>query len=259
VITRVLAAAGRHRRIIVVAGLLVSAGYLMIEAWAPSQDRWAFRVMSTADLVCLLLVIIVVVGWRQPRTFVVRPNVPAFGTPPHPAVTFMLLALFLQAAINVGNAIRDWGSEPFLDLALDLFWAPLIAVLIASGWPATSVQLRPEGLWQQGIGGWLVVPWDASPTVPRLPPPAYAHTVSLTYGRADLVRRTGIHVHGRRLRTTDIDPWLITAAIRYYVAYPEHRPAIGTKAEHDRLMSLLLDSLLVRVWPDVVDPSRPAE
>jgi hypothetical protein len=44
------------------------------------------------------------------------------------------------------------------------------------------------------------------------------------------------------LRTDGVDPRLLAAAIRYYVEHPEHRPAIGTQAEYDRLMAELLNS-----------------
>ena len=226
-----------------VTGLVLCAIYLAVELWVPSLDRWASPAMSTATPVCLLLVIVVVAARRRPRAFEVQPDVPAFSTPPQPAVVFIALGPLFLAAANVGNLIQDWGTEPFLyDQALDLLFAALVPLSIFIVCHDMNVQLRPEGLWQRGITGWLVIPWEASPTVPTLPPPAYANTVQLTYGRPDLIRRNGLHVFRHRLRTADIEPWLITAAIRYYVAHPEHRPAIGTRAEYDRLMSVFLDS-----------------
>lgn len=132
------------------------------------------------------------------------------------------------------------------DQLLELGYAPIVILLIAIAWRDTNVQLRPDGLWQRGITGWLVVPWEASPTVPTLPPSPNANTVRLEYGHRDLVRRHGLHVFRQRLRTQDIDPRLITAAIRYYVEHPEHRPAIGTRAEYDRVMPQLLASPAAR-------------
>lgn len=242
VITRFLVAVGRHRRVVLTVGLVLSAGYLLVHLWVPSLGRHAFPAMAAAAAVFLVLGV-VAVAWRQPTTFVVQPRVPAFSTPPQPAFSFIALAFLTLATGMVGDVIRDWASEPFLpDQLLELGWLVLALLHVVLGWRDQSVQLRPDGLRQRGITGWLVVPWEASPTVPTLPPSPRATTVPLTYDRPELVRRHGLHVHGYALRTQDIDPRLITAAIRYYVAHPEHRPAIGTRAEHDRLMTLLLDS-----------------
>lgn len=242
VITRFLLAVGRHRRIVLTAGLALSAGYLLVHLRVPSLGQRAFPTMSATAAVLLVLGI-VAVAWRQPTTFVVQPRVPAFGTAPQPTFTFLALAFLTLATGMVGTVIRDWGSERFLtDPLLELGWPVLALLNIALAWRDQGVQLRPDGLWQRGINGWLVVPWDAAPAVPTLPPSPRATTVPLTYGRPELVRRHGLPVPGHALRTRDIDPRLVTAAIRYYVAHPEHRPAIGTQAEHDRLLPLLLES-----------------
>jgi hypothetical protein len=44
----------------------------------------------------------------------------------------------------------------------------------------------------------------------------------------------------KTLRTDNIDQQLAARAIRYYTTHPEHRSAIGTHAEHHRLLSELL-------------------
>jgi hypothetical protein len=242
VITRFLAAVGRHRRIILTVGLALSAGYLLVHVWVPSLGQRAFPAMSATAAVFLVLAV-VAAARRRPTTFVVQPRLPAFSTPAQPAFVFIALTFLTIGTGMAGNVIRDWGSERLLtDRFLGIGWFALALLNVAVAWRDQSVQLRPDGLWQRGITGWLVVPWDAAPAVPTLPPPPRANTVPLTYGQPDLVRRHGLHVHGYALRTQDIDPRLITAAIRHYVAHPEHRPEIGTQTEHDRLMPLLLNS-----------------
>ena len=78
---------------------------------------------------------------------------------------------------------------------------------------------------------------------PGAAPAPTARTVRLTYDRPELVRRHGLHVYGKRLRTGDIDPRFLRAAIRYYNDHPEYRPAIGTHAEYGRVMPHLHHSL----------------
>lgn len=240
-LTGFFAAVGRHRRIILGVGLILAAGYLVVHAWMPTLGQRAFPAMVAAYGVLLLLAVVALAG-RRPNAFLVRPDVPAFSTAPRPVFVFTALAFLLLGTGMVGNVIRDWGSDPFLsDQLPGLGWGAIALLHVALAWRDTSVQLRPEGLWQRGITGWLIIPWDASPTVPTLPPPPNAGTVRLNFGRPELVRRQGLHAYRDRVRTFDIEPWLVTAAIRYYVTHPEHRPAIGTSAEYDRLRSQFHD------------------
>lgn len=242
VITRFLAAVGRYRRVILVVGLVLSASHVLAHHWVPSLGQRTFPAMAATTAVFLLLGG-VAASQMRPRSLVVQPHVPAFSTPPQPMFVFMALAYLVIGTEQVGNVVRDWASEPFLpDQLLELAHACLAIMLVALAWRNTSVQLRPDGLWQQSVTGRIVVPWDASPTVPTLPPAPNARTVPLIYGRPELVRQHGLRPAPHRLRTEDIDPRLITAAIRFYAAHPEHRPAIGTKAEYDRLLPRLLGS-----------------
>ncbi|GAA4578633.1 hypothetical protein GCM10023176_54930 [Micromonospora coerulea] len=242
-IARFLAATGRRRRVILVVALVLSVGYLLLHVWVPSLGQRTFPAMATASAVFLMLGTVASARDR-PKAFLVQPRVPAFSASPQPALVFMALAFFPIATGMVGNVIRDWGSEPFLpDQQLELSWAAVLVPWIVIAWRDTSVQVRPDGLRQRGITGWLVVPWDAVPTVPTLPPSPRARTVRLNFGRPELVRRHGLHVYRQRLRSDDIDPEFLCAAIRYYLAHPEHRPAIGTQAEYDRVVPHLLNSL----------------
>jgi hypothetical protein len=243
VITGFFAAVGRHRRVILAVGLVLAVVYLSMHFWVPSLGRRAFPVMTAGTAVFILLGIIAV-AWNRPNALTVEPRVPAFSAPPQPSFVFIALAFLLIATGIVGTAIRDRGEEPLLpDQLLALSWAIVLLLWVVLAWRGTRVQLRPDGLWQRGITGWLVIPWDALPTVPTLPPSPTARTVRLKYGRPELVRRHGLHVYRHQLHTDEIDPRFLCAAIRYYIAHPEDRPAIGTHAEYESVVPRLLGSL----------------
>jgi hypothetical protein len=61
------------------------------------------------------------------------------------------------------------------------------------------------------------------------------------------MRTQRLELHARRrihkvpIDVLDIHPWFLADAIRYYVAHPEHRAAIGRAAEHERLRKRLRD------------------
>jgi hypothetical protein len=242
VITRFFANAGRHRRVILVVALFLTAGYLLVHAWVPNLGERAFPALVAASMIFLLLGVLAAVRGRS-KAFVAESSVPAFSTSPQPTLTFLALGYFPIGIAMAGNVVRDWGSEPFLpDQLMELGYSVIVVLWTVAAWRDRSVQLRPDGLWQRGITGWLVIPWEAAPAVPALPPPPTARTVRLTYGRPELVRRHGLHVMGHRLRTDDIDPRLLCAAIRYYLGHPEQRPAIGTRQEYERVMPQLLES-----------------
>lgn len=114
--------------------------------------------MSAAIAVFLVLAV-AAVAWRQPTAFVVQPHVPAFGAPAQPVFLFLALAFLTLATGTTGTVLRDWESDPFRpDQLIELGNAAVAILWIVVAWRDTSVQLRPDGLWQRGITGWLVVP-----------------------------------------------------------------------------------------------------
>lgn len=80
------------------------------------------------------------------------------------------------------------------------------------------------------------VPWEAlAPSQPARPN-LRSKSLTLSYARPDLVRLRGLVWS---LRTDTVHSWFIADAIRYYLDHPEHRAAIGTPAEYDRLQQTL--------------------
>ena len=159
VITQALGAVGRHRRVVLGAGLVLAAGYLVIHLWIPSPGRRAFPAMAVATAV-LLLLSVVATARPRPQSFVVDPAARAFRTPPQPAFVFVALAFLPLATGMAGNVVRDRGSEPFLpDQLVELGYAVVLILWVVIAWRDDSVQLRPDGVWQRGITGWLVATW----------------------------------------------------------------------------------------------------
>ncbi|MFC0004770.1 hypothetical protein [Micromonospora siamensis] len=128
-------------------------------------------------------------------------------------------------------------------------WLLTAAALAAMGYVgagtwrrAARLALTPAGIgWQ----GWqrrpLFVPWVAlDPTMP-------IHAVDgdgrlrLFLGRPELVDGRRRERGDLRLWIGDLDvsPSFLAAAIRHYRAHPEHRAAIGSPGERDRLVAVL--------------------
>ncbi|MEV4534241.1 hypothetical protein AB0J82_10480 [Asanoa sp. NPDC049518] len=111
----------------------------------------------------------------------------------------------------------------FLGVQLYTLWAGLPAVVLSTH----GVRLRSPL-------GYRVVPWDAlRPGYPRRPgrKDRFLH---LAVERGHGARRRGLALVP--LPWLDIHPWFLADTIRYYAEHPEHRAAIGTPEEHDRLL-----------------------
>ena len=125
------------------------------------------------------------------------------------------------------------GGEPLIDPRLALFLPVLMVVNVAGTWRGKGIELRPDGLRDREALGTLVVPLPGSAD--------RRHTLRVRYAHPDLVRRRGLVTSRKRLSTSTIDPHLAAQLIRYYTTHPEHRSAIGTHAEHDRVLTEIQD------------------
>jgi hypothetical protein len=110
-----------------------------------------------------------------------------------------------------------------------------------------GVQLGPDSVVSRGPFGTLTVPWDAlAPGYPLPAPPAATH-LTVEYARPELVHRRGLIRRGR-IRVDDVDPMFLAAAVAFYAANAQRRPAIGTHEEYHRL---------IRARPEATRRSRP--
>ena len=90
----------------------------------------------------------------------IRPDERAFSAPPHPTFVFLVLAYVPVATGMVGGAVRDRASDAFSagPAAGARLTGAILALWVVVAWRDTGARLRPDGLWQRGIAGWLVVP-----------------------------------------------------------------------------------------------------
>ncbi|NES31234.1 hypothetical protein GCE86_05780 [Micromonospora terminaliae] len=238
-IGKVSAATVRHQHGVLILSVLLAVGNAAATAFAPSLAQLLFLPLVVLALVLLVLGLLSL--QNRPAYFEVQPQIPAFGTPA-PAWRACLAACFLlPASAEVGALIPSSKQDnPWTpDSILDISWPLLIALLLAEAWRGYGVQLRPHGVQQSWILGSLTVPWEALPVAQTTLPAERAAALWLAYAEPQLVRRRGIPWRRHALRTDNVDPRFLAAAIHHYVRHPDHRAAIGSHAEYQRLLAEL--------------------
>jgi hypothetical protein len=246
-ITRIGDAAVRHRRAILLVGVILAAVQAALTALAPMSLTW-LAVMA------LLVVLVGVAGVRRtrPAAFVVRGDAAAFTAPPAAWPVLFSLCLMVFAGDRVGSVVRSVRADDWLWVEVGIAGLQVVAVLlfVAQAWQGYDIALRPDGLYDRRSLGTLIVPWEAIP-VPRpgrrpgrptgavFPPGAFAAQdphpadvqlaeVRLGYVQPDLVRRRGLVWNTKRIYAVHLDARVLAGAIGFYAQHPEHRASIGT-------------------------------
>jgi hypothetical protein len=114
--------------------------------------------------------------------------------------------------------------------------------LLAWGADASIVTLTPQGVVAKRLWDRVTIPWEALPPDGPARPGLLDGRIRLALARPELVRRSRLRLPGVGNcipAQTDVHPWLVADAIRWYAEHPEDRPAIGTEAEHTRLLAAL--------------------
>jgi hypothetical protein len=185
-----------------------------------------------------------------PARFVVRDGV-AFVVPASRAWGYLVAGIALSSGFVAAAAAGETGLGP-TPSAIDYGFAVIFSVvsLAVLGVPGfvvfvalrrrPYVELTPRGVVVREMFGNRAIPWEAlRPGLPqRL---GNSQLLTLTVDRPDLVVRKGLVGRAPRVFLTygRIHPWLLVDAIRHYADHPERRPAIGTRAEHERLLAEL--------------------
>lgn len=240
----------RVRRAIVVGAGVVALLAAWFEATYESDDGfWVGFAVRLSPLSAMIL--LAIMQFRRPSAtvaFVVDTGDQVFRT------RLAAMALWWPAVATVALTATFWsfapttwepGSDPEWQLGvievattafLGLASAAVMGVYLYGIWSGRPVvELNRNGVRVLAPFGSLVVPWDGlRPGNPLRPS---SRTFSLTVAQPKLARRRGINI--LPLYFLDIHPSFLADAIRYYVAHPEHRAAIGTAEEHDRLRHLL--------------------
>ncbi|MFD4207601.1 hypothetical protein ACFWRG_16610 [Micromonospora tulbaghiae] len=237
-IDAISAALVRHRRPILVTGLLVAGGHATAMGYAPDVARASALPLLLA--LTFLLLAIISMGTRS-AALVVLPRSAAFASPVPAWLVLLTLGLLGQASATVGAYLRstEAGIATTFDVVVGLPWLVLIALLVAAAWRGHSVWLSPDGIRTMGLLGSRMIPWDAGPRVEaesngmrslmRLP---------LTIGNPTLVRRRGL-VGRLAIPADGVQPRFLASVIDHYVAHLDHRAAIGTPDEYRRLVAHL--------------------
>ncbi|MBV1854940.1 hypothetical protein [Catellatospora tritici] len=188
---------------------------------------------------------------HRPARFTVADG--AFLARPHVSPAFSAVSVLLGWAVIAGGlawlvmtADRALSSAPGLLLGAGMLLVMLTlvgSIAVAGAWQGTWLALEPVGLTIRA-GWWRrTVPWAA--LAPGGPPRAVSpmSVLTLAVARPELVETTGwLPGVGTATRPRiglayDVHPVLLADAIRWYAEHPEHRAAIGTAAEHDRLLA----------------------
>jgi len=237
------------------AGVLALALVWFVATHPTHDGLWTglvIRLLPSAVLMVAALLLLVVHVRRRPGpvAFVLAGGGRAFRAQPAGRAVWWPTLMAVALTANVaGFAVSTWEHAGELEWQQTIVEGAVVTVLglatvalaglslyaVWSGWP--MVELTPVGVRAFAPLGFLAVPWEAlRPGYPRQPN-LRAETLPLTIDRRNLARRRGLAIVP--LSSLDIHPWFLADAIRYYVAHPEHRVAIGTAAEHDRLRDLL--------------------
>ena len=225
-----------HRRLLLGTAVLALVWGVAIVVLDPANG-FLDAVVHLGPTVLGLCLYLGLIGWRPagPAAFLVARRRSAFVAPVNRRRTAELAALILllagQAALWI-DRLGEPGANG-LDVALSTTFLLAVAALLAHCWLAPpTLELRPEGVRvPRGLQP-LTVRWESlrpgTPWAPRV-----------RTQRLDLVGRA--RTYHVPIDVLDIHPWFLADAIRYYVAHPEHRAAIGRPAEHERLCRRLRD------------------
>jgi hypothetical protein len=245
------------------AGLGVGAlSFVWVRAADPDPDQWLPSLivgLLPPVLVLVAAVLLLVPYFRRrpgPAGFVAAGDGRAFRALPAGRAVWWPAAVLVMVSVNFGTALsiaREPAGDPEPEGLLAAVDPAIMTILglaavtatglqltaIWAGWP--QVELTPDGIRVQAPLGYIAVPWQAlRPGFPQRPS-LRADTLALTIDQPHLIHRRGLIGTKRAVPIfwLEIHPWFLADAIRYYVAHPEHRAAIGTAIEHDRLRQTL--------------------
>ncbi|MEV0001084.1 hypothetical protein AB0H28_02205 [Micromonospora sp. NPDC050980] len=235
-IDAISAAVVRHRRPVLVAGVLVAAGNAAAMGYAPDVARALFLPLLLLTLAALTLAIISL--GSRPAALVVLPQHPAFAPPVPARLPLLTLGLLGSASATVGAYLRstEAGIGTTFDAVVGALWLGVIALLVAAAWRGHDLLLSPTGVRTIGLLGSRRVPWEAGPGVAVPSDVERAPRLRLTIATPALARRRGL-VGRATVPVNSVDPRFLAAVVSHYVTHPQHRAAIGTADEYRRLLA----------------------
>lgn len=240
---------GRHPRSVISGMVVVAAGFAGLQQLAAPGTDTRYAIPALLSLLAVVSCVLALVAMVRPRpaAFVVDVQAAAFRPVSQPGHVFSAASNVLLSATMVTSRVvaPDWDGDPGWDRmsrtldVLAVIQVALAALLVAAAWRGSGVWLRPEGLMQRNPLGSATVPWDAlSPS--SLPPTTpSALSLRLVYARPELVRRRGLEISRRRIRTDTVNALFLVHTLHYYLTHPEQRQAIGTEPGYANLLRVL--------------------
>ncbi|KKJ95512.1 hypothetical protein [Micromonospora sp. HK10] len=242
----IITAALRRRRQLVLLGLALGVG-LALAAIGLRSVGGPVAALTLLPILFFIGMAVREIG-RQPGREGLRVDEPAgaFFAPPQRGILYgpAVAGYFVYYAIYTltGSAVDGW------DVFFMAAYLLVAAGIVIGSWRLVPfVTLTPEGVASGAPRPMTVVPWEAIGAGAPTGPGAAGRFLRLPIARPELVRRSlgwprrGAFVVVRELT---VAPDFLAAAIRYYVAHPEHRAAIGTAQEYDRLQRELAGASL---------------
>ncbi|SBT51539.1 hypothetical protein [Micromonospora auratinigra] len=235
-------AALRRQRATVLIALGVGLGTGLLLFWAKGVGGF---VALLAPLPALAFVVLTL--WhlfRAPGTAELRvdPGSRSFFSAPRRLPT-LLAVLSGWLAFQAVDGVRQADEDRVLVLLAALAALVCVMSVLVSWSRVPFVAVTPEGLSIGAPRPQAVVPWvTLDQQAPARPPNGIDTVLRLTVTRPELTRRAGWWARKPffvPVRELEVAPALLVDAIRYYVAHPEHRAAIGTPEEYARLRQAL--------------------
>ncbi|MDI1459484.1 hypothetical protein QEZ54_00740 [Catellatospora sp. KI3] len=223
------------------AALLLRIGHAVW--WAPRLrgHSMIIQALPSVGIAMLVFGVAMLLLWpyrRPPRGFTATGL--AFVGPASPAAgTAGILAAYLAGNFSDGLADVDGGltADPGMWIAAGLLMTPFLAVGALLVWRGPRVVLDREGITVRRLRN-RRIPWAAlapgGPDLPRGSERELWLSVLTGAGGHRLVPVTLNRLH--------VDGAFLAQTIRHYAEHPEHRAAIGTAAELDRLTAACPDS-----------------
>ncbi|TDB71595.1 hypothetical protein [Micromonospora sp. KC723] len=235
----------RRRRQILICVATATVGLVLAILSQAHEPALASLVTGSGLAVVLLVMSCLSSGRSRPAMLVVEPQHRAFRPPPSAPSVYLAAAsalmLCLPAALLPSSSGAHWAWYLFACSAMTY----VAVVRISDAWRGTKLHLRPEGIEERSTVRSLFVPWDAVDPARMKRPSLRGQQLTLPYAQPRLVHRRGLGSK-KRLTIDTVHPWFIADVTRHYAEHPEHRAAIGTTTEYQRLLNWLADE----TYPD---------
>ncbi|MFF0154344.1 hypothetical protein [Micromonospora sp. NPDC005203] len=178
---------------------------------------------------------------RRPATWLVDPQRHRFVAPASPTWmgSWSMVLGWIAAAFVQTERIAGGDRAQLVQIPGALALATAVAAVVLGGIALTLLLNRPlltldrHGITDQGLVRRTFLSWDR--LLPGGPPPPPRWAASIPLMRLAPAPEKPPHPYPLPAGRLHVDPAFLANTVRQYVEHPEHRTAIGTQRELDRL------------------------